>query len=431
MITTRINSETSEFQTFVGEEEQARATMVSGAEPNDRFSMTGWNTAAPGAYLKGIRFSAQKQATQGNAIVKLDSIKLIEHKAITSPVDAAIRQLSMAAVTDTPDAVKGDLKSLPQEVAGIPVVWTSSNSALLSDSGKLADRPKTDTDVVMTARFTNPADKFTKYVDFRLTIAKAESLGPLPAVDIVKTENPALYTALKKARSGLDGANKGKITQTELNNITGTLNLSYAGLQNINGLQSCKKVHTIYLDHNELTDLSPLRGLTNLKTLVANHNNVQTVSSLAGTPLVMLDLEENKITNVTQLGDSTTLETLFLGGNQISDAAGLATLVNLQKLKIDRNELTNLDFVSGMLKLQYLNASSNHISDLTPLRPLPVITDLRLSDNDITSIAPLRYRFYRYLYLDHNRLDIMESLEKLYELNTVNLWYYPQKTVEE
>ncbi|MCI9627485.1 MAG: S8 family serine peptidase [Clostridia bacterium] len=431
VITTRINSETSEFQTFVGEEEQASATTVSGAEPNDRFSMTGWNKANPGAYLKGIRFSAQKQAIQGNAIVKLDSVRLIEHKAIASPVDTAIRQLSMTAVTDTPDAVKGDLKILPQELAGIPIVWTSSKPELLSNAGKLANRPKADTDVVMTAKFTNPADKFTKYVDFRLTIAKAESLGPLPAVDIVKTENPALYTALKKARSGLDRTNTGKITPAELEQITGTLNLSYAGLQSIAGLQSCKKIHTIYLDHNELTDLSPLRGLTALNTVIANHNNVQTVSSLAGTPLVTLDLEENQITSVLQLSDSATLEALFLGGNQITDATGLALLVNLQTLKIDRNELTNLEFASGMLKLRYLNASGNHISDVTPLKPLLMLTDLRLSNNDITSIEPLQGSFYRYLYLDHNRLDVADNMGKLLELKSVNLWYYPQKTAEE
>ena len=431
IIATQLCSEDSTFQTFVNNASTPSKTTVPDANPDDTFSMTGWNTAQPGAYLTGIRISAQKQAPADDTSAKLYTLRLVEVEPQRDIVDDAIDQLSMNMVTDTPSAVTGDLKPLPQTLAGANIIWTSSNPELLSDSGELIGNVVYDTDVVLTAKLTNPIDGFTKYMDFRLTVTKTGETSPLEPVTITALENPALYAALKRERTNLDSANTGVITPAELGNITGTLDLSYAGLSSIDGLQSCDSIHTIYLDHNEITELSPLRGLENLNTVIANHNLVQTVPSLAGTPLLTLDLEENQITDVSLLGVSTTLKTLFLGGNQISDASGLATLTGLQTLKMDRNALTNIEFVSGMLDLRYLNASNNQITSVQPVRPLRLLYDLRLSYNDITDITPLRERFYRYLYLDHNRLNTADVLEKLAEVRVANLWYYPQKTENE
>ncbi len=170
VIATQLSSEDSTFQTFVDNATTPSQTTVSGANPKDTFSMTGWNEAQPGAYLTGIRISAQKQAPAGDISAKLYSVKLIELAAQRDIVDDAIDELFMDMLTDTPEAVTGNLKQLPETLEGAEITWSSSRPDLIDNEGNFIGEPPFDTDVVMTAKVTNPADGFTKYVDFRLSL---------------------------------------------------------------------------------------------------------------------------------------------------------------------------------------------------------------------------------------------------------------------
>ena len=173
-IRTRLSSETATYQTFVNDSETACFTTVENASPNDTFNMTGWNMNTPGVYMTGIRITAQKQTPQDDVIAAIDAIKLIELDVMRDDVDEAIDRLSMTTLTETPDRVTANLKSLPYTLAGVDISWTSSRPELISNNGTLVGLPSVDTDVVMTAKLTNPINQFTKYMEFRVTVAKVK-----------------------------------------------------------------------------------------------------------------------------------------------------------------------------------------------------------------------------------------------------------------
>lgn len=120
--------------------------------------------------MTGIRITGQKQTRQNDTIAAIDSVKLIEYHAMHDIVDDAIELLSMSMLTDAPEAVTTDLKFLPNTLAGANITWISSNPELISNDGTLISVPLEDTEVIMTAKLTNPADGFTKYMDFALLV---------------------------------------------------------------------------------------------------------------------------------------------------------------------------------------------------------------------------------------------------------------------
>ena len=176
-IKTSLHSSTATFQTFVDGSVQAAQTTVADANPKDTFSMTNWNATQPGVYIKGIQINAQKQAAAGDTIAILDSVKLIERQAQRDSVDDALDQLSMFMLTDTPDFVTENLKTLPNVIQGMQVTWRSNRPELMSDNGEILQEVVFDETVVMTAKITNPANGFTKYADFTLRLVKKQGFA--------------------------------------------------------------------------------------------------------------------------------------------------------------------------------------------------------------------------------------------------------------
>lgn len=171
-IKTVLHSASSTFQTFVDGNTFPSETTVEGAYPTDTFNMSDWGKRANGAYLSGIRINAQKSALQNDVIAQFESVKLIEIRAEHDIVDDAIAELSIYDLTDTPNRVKEDLKDLPSTLQGAAITWTSSQPDILSNEGKLVGSVTRNTEIVMTAKITNPSDKFTKYMDFTITVIK-------------------------------------------------------------------------------------------------------------------------------------------------------------------------------------------------------------------------------------------------------------------
>ena len=176
-VTTELDSATSTFRTYKDGMSIPESTTVENASPQDTFNMTDWSQKAPGAYIKGIRFSVQKQETQNNTSVKLDSVKLIEVQPEQDCVYTAVRNLTMSALTDTPEAVTKDLNPLPASLDGAQITWTSSNPSVISNEGKMMQELSYDEDVTMTAKITNPQDGFTQYLDFHLTAVRPAGWG--------------------------------------------------------------------------------------------------------------------------------------------------------------------------------------------------------------------------------------------------------------
>lgn len=176
-IKTNVDSSTATFQTFLDGSEIAASTIVSGAFPKDTFNMTDWNKRNPTEYITGIKISAQDREAVGTTIASIDSVKLVEHSKIKDTVvENAINSLSMSDLTSNPEKVIYDLNTLPNRMCGADITWSSSRPDLISNDGIIVYTPAFSTDITMTAKITNPNDKFTKYMDFNIVLSSKSSV---------------------------------------------------------------------------------------------------------------------------------------------------------------------------------------------------------------------------------------------------------------
>lgn len=191
VIRTTLDCESAAFQTFEDNSYMPSATTVKDAFPNDTFNMTDWGKRNPSEYISGIKISAQSKEAVNSKIAMLDYVKLIEHEKANDPVEYAVNMLSMSDLTDTPEAVTKNLRALPTYQSGADITWTSSRPDILTDEGKLADDPLFDTDIIMTAKITNPQDQFTKYMDFYLTVSPRSGFQEIYSGNAVGTPSSA------------------------------------------------------------------------------------------------------------------------------------------------------------------------------------------------------------------------------------------------
>ena len=162
------------------------------------------------------------------------------------------------------------------------------------------------------------------------------------------------------------------------------------GIKDIEGLEYCTKLESLFLDTNQITDISQLSGLTNLKELQLDFNQITDVSPLSGlTSLESLGLQINRITDVSPLSGLTKLENLYLDVNQITDVSPLSGLTNLKYLSVAHNQITDVSPLSGLTKLEILHLDTNKITDVSPLSGLTNLKYLSLMDNPISDVSPL------------------------------------------
>ena len=134
-------------------------TLQSGASA-DTFSMTNWGKANNGAYLSGVRFTANKDMTPAD-FVKIKSLKLYEiERMADTAVDSAVAAITIDKLTSTPECVEQNI-TLPQITSDdAEVTWTSSDTSVIGNDGTFYGSSKA-TDVTMTAQITNKTDSFT------------------------------------------------------------------------------------------------------------------------------------------------------------------------------------------------------------------------------------------------------------------------------
>lgn len=172
MIRTKLNFTNHIFQTYLNWSDVPSKTTVEGAEPDDTFYMTDWNPREyTQSYITGIRFGVQNQEPAESTILELDTVQLLTtYEKPEQDVDMAMEWVSMKTLTDTPENLTTDLKQLPRTLSNCDVLWSSSHPNIISDEGKLLSRPFSETDVTMTAKIISPYDKYTKYMDFKITV---------------------------------------------------------------------------------------------------------------------------------------------------------------------------------------------------------------------------------------------------------------------
>lgn len=121
------------------------------------------------------------------------------------------------------------------------------------------------------------------------------------------------------------------------------LNLSYEGIENIQGLQLLPNLTALDLGGNEIQNVSFLASLSKLEEL---------------------DLRDNWLWNLEPLGNLTNLKKLNLNLNITGDPAPLAKLTNLEWLGLYKADaLYHIDFLDNLKNLKYVDLGEATVLD--------------------------------------------------------------------
>ena len=161
--------------------------------------------------------------------------------------------------------------------------------------------------------------------------------------DIVTIPDTNLKAALNKAIDS-NRADDQAITQSELEGLSGELNLSSKGISNLKGIQYCTNINALTLKDNNITSLFPLYKMQNLQQLILDGNKeLSDLNPIADlTNLTLLKVQKCKISNIDSLKNLTNLTELWLNSNHISDISSLKGLTNLTELHLDGQNITGL-----------------------------------------------------------------------------------------
>ena len=158
---------------------------------------------------------------------------------------------------------------------------------------------------------------------------------PLPDAVEVTIPDPGLKSALKEA---MDKSQDQTITDLDLVELTGSLDVSNAGIIDLTGLEYCINLDDLNLGNNQIVNLSSLSNLSSLASL---------------------SFYANKITDIGALSNLSSLTRLDLSHNQIIDIGGLASLANLTRLDLNSNPLNT----ESELTIESLRDSGTIVTD--------------------------------------------------------------------
>lgn len=121
--------------------------------------------------LAGI-YLAMKPSNSANEYMMIRSARIYEEEKYTvseeTALDTALAALTIADLTETPDAVTANLNSLPDTAGDKSVVWTSNLPNVISDSGVVTRPVGDDVNVVLTAKVSGSV--MSKYKEFYVTV---------------------------------------------------------------------------------------------------------------------------------------------------------------------------------------------------------------------------------------------------------------------
>ena len=226
----------------------------------------------------------------------------------------------------------------------------------------------------------------------------------------------AIVAELGKARGAT-------ITKGEMSALT-SLELSFAGISDLTGLEFATNLTWLSLADNNISDISPLRGLTNLTSLSLSLNNLTDVSPLRGlTNLTSLFLADNNISDISPLSGLANLDWLVLDFNNISDISPLSGLTNLTSLSLSDNNISDISPLLGLTNLTSLQLGFNPIEDVSLLSGLTKLTYLGFWNNNIEDVSLLS-GLTKLIYLDlwNNNIEDVSPLSGLTKLTYLDLW---------
>ncbi len=118
-----------------------------------------------------------------------------------------------------------------------------------------------------------------------------------------------------------------QLTRQDLEEIDGELELYDLGIEDLEGIQICRRLEGLNLSCNQIHDINPLRFLRHLVSLDLSSNQIEDADCLERlSRLEELDLSDNFIDNVGFLNEMPKLRCVNLSGNTIKDSSVLETL---------------------------------------------------------------------------------------------------------
>ena len=180
----------------------------------------------------------------------------------------------------------------------------------------------------------------------------------LPDPVAIKIPDRGLLIKLKN----ILGKDSGEvITDTDLDGLRQTLDVSNSNIQDLTGIQHCSNITKLNISGNEVWDISPISNLDKLIVLEMSHNQISDISPLSElTSLIHLYLHENQISNIKPLSYLDNLTHLYLGSNQIKDISPLLGLNNLDWISVEDNSFSSLSSINTINHLQSNGISVNY-----------------------------------------------------------------------
>lgn len=203
------------------------------------------------------------------------------------------------------------------------------------------------------------------------------------------------------------------------------LTMTDCGISTVATLEGLTALETLDLQGNTIRNLAPLSGMTALQELNLAGNAVTELSALSTlTNLKKLDVSYNSLSSLDPIAVITGLETLNASQNQIAQCAKLAALTKLTALDLSHNALTDVAALAACTALTDLNLSNNTIADITALYTLADLESFSFAYNQV-AVLPEFQDTCALVVLDasHNLLEVIDQLEGLPMLNSVNLDY--------
>lgn len=156
-----------------------------------------------------------------------------------------------------------------------------------------------------------------------------------------------------------------------------SLDASYAGIEELGGIEACTALRYLNLYGNAISDASPLSGLLALRHLNLGLNALTSVEDLAGLEaLEYLELGGADGFDADYIPDNT---------NAIEDLSPLAGLSRLVWLGLQDVGADEISFLADLPSVRQLDLGGNPVADFAPLGALSRLEIVDLRDTPLTS----------------------------------------------
>ena len=151
--------------------------------------------------------------------------------------------------------------------------------------------------------------RFTAMILFTVVCASFAAGHCAPRSTVIKDRH--LETAIRREL----GKFGGELTSDDLTRVT-SITAMAAGIEVIDGLESCINLRELNLTYNKIEDISPLTNLTGLQVLILSDNQISELLPLDNLDqLRHLNLRRNNICDISALSSLLDLEELLISGN--------------------------------------------------------------------------------------------------------------------